>query len=91
MQMVRPSCLRRAAQALDIARMILMGAVGKVQPGHVHAQPHHFAQHGFGVARGPDGADDLGAARRHATGELRRQITRDEIRLAWFQDVPQFQ
>ena len=74
MQMVRLSCLRGAAQAGDIARVVRMRAVRKIQPGHVHAQAHHFAQHGFGVARWTDGADNFGAARGRS-GEFRRQIT----------------
>ena len=84
MQIVRSSCCGGAAQPVNIARMLLMRAVGKVQPGNVHAQLHQFAQPGFGVARRADGADNFGAARGR-NGEFRRQITRDEIRLAWFQ------
>ena len=78
---------RGAPQAGDITRVLGMRAVRKVQPGHVHAQPHHFAQHGFGIARRSDGADNLGAASGRE-GELRRQITRNKIRLAWFQILP---
>ena len=64
----------RAAQALDIARMLGMSAVGKIQPRNVHAQAHQVAQRGFGIARRPDGTNDLGAAN-GSDGELRRQIT----------------
>ena len=41
-------------------------SVGKVQPGHVHAQAHEVAQHRFGVARRTDRADDLSPAIRAA-------------------------
>jgi len=54
---------RRAAQPGNISRMLRMGSVGKIQSGNVHAQLHHFTQPGFGIARRPDGADNLGAAR----------------------------
>ena len=59
--MVRFSCFADAAQAGDIARVILMSAVGKIQPRHIHAQPHQLTEHGLGIARWADGADDLGA------------------------------
>ena len=49
----------RAAQALNAARVIVVGAVGKVKPRDVHAKLHQLAKLGFGVARGTDGADDL--------------------------------
>jgi len=55
--------LRGAAQPRNIPRMLRMGSMGKIQPGYVHAQLHHFAQAGFRIARRPDGADNLGAAR----------------------------
>ena len=63
-----------AAQPGNIARMLGMRAVGKVQPGNVHAQLHHFAQPGFRVARRPDGANNFGPARGRL-GSFRRQIT----------------
>ena len=84
MQMVRFSCFGGAAQAGDIARVLLMSAVGEIQPGYVHAQPHQFAQHGLGVARWADGADDFGAAGGR-DGEVRGKFSRNKIQLAWFQ------
>jgi len=50
------------AQAFDIAGVILVRAVGKIQAGNVHAQTHQITHGGFGVAGRADGADDLGAA-----------------------------
>ena len=52
-----------AAQPGNISRVLGMGAVRKIQPGNVHAQPHHFTQAGFGIARRSDGANNFGAAR----------------------------
>ena len=78
---------RGAPQAGDIARVLGMGAVGKIQPGNVHAQLHHFPQPGFGIARRSDGANNFGAARGR-DGGLHRQITRDEIRLPGFKFSP---
>ena len=53
---------RHAAQALDIAGVIFVGAVGKVEAGDVHAQAQQVAHGSLGVAGGTDGADDFGAA-----------------------------
>ena len=50
-----------APQAFDVARVILMRPVGEVQPGNIHAEAHEIAQHGLGMARRPNGADNLGA------------------------------
>ncbi len=52
-----------AAQAFDVAGVIFVRAVGKIQAGDVHAQAQQVAHRGFGVAGRTDGADDLGAAR----------------------------
>ena len=48
-----------AAQALDDLRVLFVGSVGKVQPGHVHAEAHEVAQDRFRVACRADGADNL--------------------------------
>src|SRR5579872_3468368 len=51
----------RAAQALDNSSVFLVRSMGEVQAGDVHAEPHKIAQHGFGVASRPHGADNFGA------------------------------
>jgi hypothetical protein len=37
-------------QTVDIAGVIFVRSVGKIEPGDVHAQTHEFEQHEFGVA-----------------------------------------
>src|SRR5580692_1692490 len=48
-----------AAQAFDIASMVFMGAMRKIQASDVHAQSHQIAHGRFGVAGGTNGADNL--------------------------------
>ena len=50
------------AQAGDVARVLAMSAVGKIQTGDIHAEEQEIAQNRFVVAGRADGADDLGAA-----------------------------
>ncbi len=64
----------RTPQTGDVSRVVGMGAMRKIQAGNVHAEAHHFAQHGLGIARGPDGTNNFGATNR-GDGEFRRQIT----------------
>ena len=54
---------RGAAQAFDVAGVIFVRAVGKIQAGNVHAEAKQVAHRSLGVAGRADGADDLGAAR----------------------------
>ena len=58
-----------AAQAGDVAGVVLVGAVGEVEARDVHAEAKQVAHGGFGVAGGADGADDFGAARRRTGGQ----------------------
>jgi hypothetical protein len=78
---------RGAAQAGDIARVLLMGAVGKIQPRNIHAQPHQFAEHRLTIARRADGADDLGTPGGHDS-EVRGKLSSNKIQFAWFQILP---
>jgi hypothetical protein len=75
---------RGAAQAGNIARVLLMGAVGEVQPGYIHAQPHQLTEHGFGIARRANGADDLGAAGGR-DGKFSGEFSGNKIQLTRFQ------
>ena len=72
-----------AAQAFDVAGVILVRAVRKIQAGDIHAEAKQVAHGGFGVAGWTDGADDLGAAR---SGRCRRRReglrVRDEFSVA---------
>jgi len=63
-----------APQAGDISRVVGVDAMREIQPGNVHAETHHFAQHGIGIARGPDGTNNFGATD-GGDCEFRRQIT----------------
>ena len=54
---------RGAAQTFDVAGVILMRAVRKIQAGNIHAETKQVAHRGLRVAGWTDGADDLGAAR----------------------------
>src|SRR5271155_3124735 len=69
-----------AAQALDVARVIFVRSVGKIQAGNVHAQAKQVAHGCFGMAGWADGADDLGAAagRNHVCRGGRRMVNRGE-------------
>jgi len=51
------------SRALDDAGVLLVGAVGKIQPGYIHSNPHQVAQHRFGIAGGPHSTNDLGTTR----------------------------
>ena len=64
---------RHPAQQLDSFGMFSVSAVGKVQPGHVHAGAQQVAQHYFGAAGRADGADDLGPAS-HGIGRMRSAL-----------------
>ena len=86
--MVRSFLFRDASQAGNIARVILMSAVRKIQPGYVHAQAHHFPQHGFAIAGWTDGADDLGAPS-GCGGKLRGEFSSNKIQFTWFQILPE--
>jgi hypothetical protein len=48
--------------AFQVAGVVFVGAVRKIQPRDVHAQTKQIAHSGLGMAGGADGADDLGAA-----------------------------
>src|ERR1700685_2594671 len=48
-----------AAQTLDVARVLFVGPVGEIQPGHVHAQAHQITQDRFRVTGRTDRTDDL--------------------------------
>ena len=50
-----------AADAVDAALVLLVGTVGEVEAGNVHASLDHLADLVVAVARGTHGADDLGA------------------------------
>ena len=52
--------LPQGLQALQSGLMLRMGAVGKVEPGHVHAGPHHLAQHALPVRGRAQRANNLG-------------------------------
>ena len=43
----------------DLFRVFRVGAVGKIDPGHVHARQHHFFQDFFALAGRADGANDF--------------------------------
>jgi hypothetical protein len=51
-----------AAQALDVVGVIFMRAVREVEASNIHAETKQVAHGRFGIARGADGANDLGAA-----------------------------
>jgi hypothetical protein len=68
-----PFALGSAAQVLDISGVILVCAVGKVEAGDVHAEAEKIAHHGFGAARGTDGADDFRAASGSFSRKFRRR------------------
>ena len=52
---------RRTANALDVAGVIFVRAVGEIQAGHIHAQPKQVAQDSFGVRGRADGGNDFRA------------------------------
>ena len=54
---------RGAPQAFDVAGVILVRAMGKIQAGDVHAEAKQVAHCGLGMTGRTDGADDLGTAR----------------------------
>jgi hypothetical protein len=51
-----------AAQSLNSLRVLGVSAVRKVQASHIHAEAHEVEDGFFGVAGGPDGTNDFGAA-----------------------------
>jgi hypothetical protein len=63
----------RAAQALDIAGVILMRAVGKIQAPDIHAQAQQVAHRRLGVAGRTDGADNFCAAGRKNSADYGRR------------------
>ncbi len=73
-----------AAQAGNIARVLVMSTVGKVQSRHIHAKLHQFAKHGLGIARWPNGADDFGAPGSRGS-KLRGKFSSNKIQFAWLQ------
>ena len=62
MQMLRSQFAGSLAKSVDHHGMLFVGAVGEVQPGHVHTQQHEIANHLLGVADRANGANNLGAA-----------------------------
>src|ERR1700683_773738 len=80
-----------ATEALDIAGVVFVRAVGKIQPCYVHTETKQIAHRGFGVAGRADGADDFGTAwaglcreRDGGRNSLRAgKVVRREIRFAW--------
>jgi hypothetical protein len=68
-----PFALGGAAQVLNISGVIFVCAVRKVEAGDVHAKPEKIAHHGFGAARGTDGANDFRATRGSFRGKFRRR------------------
>jgi hypothetical protein len=84
----------RTAQAFDVAGVIFVRAVGKIQAANVHAQPKQVTHRGLRVASRADGADDLGAAGGgsavkdgRCNGGLWAWSFTGEFWLAWFQCV----
>jgi hypothetical protein len=73
-----------AAQAGDIARVLRMSTVGKVQPRDIHPQLHQFAKHGLGIARWANSADDFGAPG-SSNSKLRGKFSSNKIQFAWLQ------
>jgi hypothetical protein len=43
--------------------MFFVRSMGKIQPGHIHPQPHQVAKYRFRVASRPNRANDLGPAK----------------------------
>jgi hypothetical protein len=78
---------RHPAQAGDIARVLGMRAVGKIQPRYIHPHPHQIAEHGLAVARWADGADNLGAPGGPGSN-FRGELSGSKIQLTWFQILP---
>jgi hypothetical protein len=50
------------AETLDKPSVLFVGSVREIEASDIHACPHQLANHGFGVACGPEGADNLGAS-----------------------------
>ena len=72
------------AQPGDMAGVVLMSAVGEVQPSYIHPQPHQLTEHGLGIAGRSDSTDNLGTAGGRE-GEFRGELSSNKVQLAWFQ------
>src|SRR5437879_8554741 len=96
----RASFLARCApNTVDVASVLIMSAVRKVEPGNIHAKSQHVAQDNFAIRGRPDCGNDLGPAE-HAFPRFRtqrkrarmvrwcmqcRNIARYEVELSLFQ------
>ena len=50
---------------VNLLLLLLMGAVGKIQPGHIHTGQAHFFQSLLVLGGGANGADNLGFPHKH--------------------------
>jgi hypothetical protein len=52
-----------AAKTVDVLGVIFVRAVGEVEASDIHPEAEKVAHGGFGIASGPDGADDFGTTK----------------------------